>query len=129
MRILAAALLVICGIGTTACDKLGLGDDDNPTSPTNPTPSSPVRYTPVGASDVLGIGSTSPCIDFFGDCPMGKGAVDWAWVSKTIREAKFQGPISLHFEYEIPGSTPREQTKNTLAAAVEELAFARKFFG
>jgi len=73
MRILAAALLVICGIGTTACDKLGLGDDDNPTSPTNPTPSSPVRYTPVGASDVLGIGSTSPCIDFFGDCPTGKG--------------------------------------------------------
>ena len=73
MRIVAAALLVICGIGTTACDKLGLGDDDNPTSPTNPTPSSPVRYTPVGASDVLGIGSTAPCIDFFGDCPMGKG--------------------------------------------------------
>ena len=73
MRIVAVALLVICGIGTTACDKLGLGDDDNPTSPTNPTPSSPVRYTPVGASDVLGIGSTAPCIDFFGDCPMGKG--------------------------------------------------------
>ena len=63
------------------------------------------------------------------DCPMGKGAVDWAWVSKTIREAKFQGPISLHFEYEIPGATPREQTKNTLAAVVEDLAFARKFFG
>jgi L-ribulose-5-phosphate 3-epimerase UlaE len=63
------------------------------------------------------------------DCPMGKGAVDWAWVSKTIHEAKFQGPISLHFEYEIPGSTPQEQTKNTLAAAVEDLAFARKFFG
>jgi sugar phosphate isomerase/epimerase len=63
------------------------------------------------------------------DCPMGKGAVDWAWVGQTVREAKFQGPISLHFEYEIPGSTPVEQTKNTLAAAVEDLAFARKFFG
>ena len=63
------------------------------------------------------------------DCPMGKGAVDWAWVSKTIQEAKFQGPISLHFEYEIPGSTPKEQTKNTLAAAVEDLAFVRKVFG
>ena len=63
------------------------------------------------------------------DCPMGKGAVDWAWVSKTVGEAKFQGPISLHFEYEIKGSTPQEQTKNTLAAAVEDLAFARKFFG
>jgi sugar phosphate isomerase/epimerase len=63
------------------------------------------------------------------DCPMGKGAVDWAWVSKTLQETRFQGPISLHFEYEIPGSTPKEQTKNTLAAAVEDLAFARKFFG
>lgn len=73
MRIVAAALLVICGIGTTACDKLGLGDDEGPTSPTNPAPSTPVRYSPVGASDVLGIGSTSPCIDLFGDCPMGKG--------------------------------------------------------
>jgi sugar phosphate isomerase/epimerase len=63
------------------------------------------------------------------DCPMGKGAVDWAWVAKTISEAKFRGPISLHFEYEIPGSTPREQTKNTLTAAVADLAVARKFFG
>jgi lysophospholipase L1-like esterase len=73
MRIVAAALLVICGIGTTACDKLGLGDDDDPTSPTNPTPSAPVRYTPVGASDVVGIGSTAPCLAIFGDCPTGKG--------------------------------------------------------
>ena len=72
MRIVAAALLVVCGIGTTACDKLGLGDDDNPTSPTNPTPSAPIHYTPVGASDVLGIGSTAPCVPF-GDCPTGKG--------------------------------------------------------
>lgn len=63
------------------------------------------------------------------DCPLGKGAVDWAWFGQTIRAAKFQGPISLHFEYEIPGSTPQEQTKNTLAAAVEDLAFARKSFG
>ena len=63
------------------------------------------------------------------DCPMGKGAVDWAWVAKTIGEAKFRGPISLHFEYEIPGSTPRERTKNTLTAAVADLAVARKFFG
>jgi lysophospholipase L1-like esterase len=73
MRIVAAALLVTCGIGTTACDKLGLGDDEGPTSPSNPTPSSPIRYTPVGASDVLGIGSTAPCLALFGDCPTGKG--------------------------------------------------------
>ena len=63
------------------------------------------------------------------DCPMGKGAVDWAWVGKAVSEAKFSGPISLHFEYEIPGATPHEQTKNTLAAAVADLAVARRFFG
>jgi L-ribulose-5-phosphate 3-epimerase len=62
------------------------------------------------------------------DCPMGEGAVDWAWVGKTIGEAKFQGPISMHVEYEIPGATPAEQTKNTLAAAVKDLAVAKKYF-
>jgi sugar phosphate isomerase/epimerase len=62
------------------------------------------------------------------DCPMGEGAVDWAWTGKAVSDAKFQGPISLHLEYEIPGSTPQERTKNTLAAAVKDLAFARKFF-
>ena len=44
------------------------------------------------------------------NCPMGEGAVDWAWFGKTIAEAKFAGPISLHFEYEIPGSTAKERT-------------------
>ena len=44
------------------------------------------------------------------NCPMGEGAVDWAWLGKTIAEAKFAGPISLHFEYEIPGATAKERT-------------------
>ena len=63
------------------------------------------------------------------DCPLGEGAVDWAWVGKTVREAKFQGPISLHFEYDIPGATPQEQTAHMIKAAAKDLAFARKFFG
>ena len=37
------------------------------------------------------------------NCPMGDGAVDWAWFGKVLAEARFAGPISLHFEYEIPG--------------------------
>jgi lysophospholipase L1-like esterase len=74
MRIAAAALLLACGIGTTACDKLGLGDD-NPTAPTPPTPGTPIRYAAVGASDVAGIGSTAPCLVPFVDCPDGKGYV------------------------------------------------------
>jgi len=62
------------------------------------------------------------------DCPMGDGMVDWAWVSKAIKAAGFTGPISLHFEYDIPGSTPQERTRRTLEAAVKDLAFSRKFF-
>jgi sugar phosphate isomerase/epimerase len=62
------------------------------------------------------------------NCPMGEGAVDWAWFGKTIAEAGFAGPISLHFEYDIPGSTAKERTTHTLAAAVKDLAYAKKFF-
>jgi sugar phosphate isomerase/epimerase len=62
------------------------------------------------------------------DCPMGEGAVDWAWVGKTVAAAGFAGPISLHFEYEIPGATAKDRTTNTLTAAVKDLAVAKKFF-
>jgi L-ribulose-5-phosphate 3-epimerase len=59
------------------------------------------------------------------DCPMGEGMVDWAWLAATLK-GKFAGPISLHLEYEIPGSTPQERTKRTLEFAVKDLAFARR---
>ena len=59
------------------------------------------------------------------DCPMGEGMVDWAWVGTALK-GKFNGPISMHLEYAIPGSTPQERTRNTLAAAVKDLAFSRR---
>jgi lysophospholipase L1-like esterase len=74
MRIAAAALVLACGIGTTACDKLGLGEED-PTAPSPPAPGTPIRYTAVGASDVAGYGSSAPCLVLFGDCPESKGYV------------------------------------------------------
>ena len=74
MRITAAALVLAVGIGTTACDKLGL-DDEDPTAPSPVTPGTPIRYTAVGASDVVGYGSSSPCLILFGDCPDSKGYV------------------------------------------------------
>jgi lysophospholipase L1-like esterase len=52
---------------------LGLGDED-PTSP-SPSPTTPIRYTAVGASDVIGYGSSAPCLVPFGDCPESKGYV------------------------------------------------------
>jgi lysophospholipase L1-like esterase len=74
MRITAAALVLALGVGTTACDKLGL-DDEDPTAPSPVTPTTPIRYTAVGASDVVGYGSTAPCLILFGDCPDSKGYV------------------------------------------------------
>lgn len=52
---------------------LGL-DDDDPTSPSF-SPATPIRYTAVGASDVIGYGSSVPCLVPFGDCPESKGYV------------------------------------------------------
>jgi sugar phosphate isomerase/epimerase len=57
------------------------------------------------------------------NCPLGEGMVDWAWTARTIKGARFAGPVSLHLEYEIKAGTP-----NTLAAARRDLAFARRFF-
>jgi sugar phosphate isomerase/epimerase len=63
------------------------------------------------------------------DCPMGDGMVDWAWIGSALKGAKFTGPISLHFEYEIAASSPRERTTRTLEAAVKDLAVARRLVG
>jgi sugar phosphate isomerase/epimerase len=63
------------------------------------------------------------------DCPLGDGMVDWPWIGSALREARFAGPISIHLEYEIPGSTAQERTRHTLEAAQRDLAFARRFLG
>ena len=59
------------------------------------------------------------------DCPMGEGMVDWRWFGAALKGTSFAGPISLHFEYDVPGATAPERTRRTLAAAVKDLAFAR----
>jgi sugar phosphate isomerase/epimerase len=61
-------------------------------------------------------------------CPIGEGMVDWPWFASTIVAAKFAGPISQHFEYEIPGATKAEVAKNTIAAGKRDLAFIRQRF-
>jgi L-ribulose-5-phosphate 3-epimerase len=62
-------------------------------------------------------------------CPIGDGMVDWAWFTSTIVASRFAGPISQHFEYEIPGATKAEVAKNTIAAGTRDLAFIRQRFG
>src|SRR5580692_14030 len=49
-------------------------------------------------------------------CPMGEGAVDWKTALSTLKEASYNGPISVHAEY---------QTKDMVAAMRKDLAFLR----
>jgi sugar phosphate isomerase/epimerase len=57
------------------------------------------------------------------NCPLGEGMVDWKAYFKALRQADFQGPISLHLEYEIPGATKVAMEENTLAAARRDFEF------
>jgi sugar phosphate isomerase/epimerase len=61
-------------------------------------------------------------------CPMGEGMVDWPWFASAIVASKFAGPISVHFEYEIPGATPADVQKNTITAGKRDLAYIRQKF-
>jgi L-ribulose-5-phosphate 3-epimerase len=59
------------------------------------------------------------------NCPLGEGMVDWKAYFKMLRQANFQGPISLHLEYEIPGETAAVIEDNTIAAAQRDLTFLK----
>ncbi len=59
------------------------------------------------------------------NCPLGEGMVDWKAYIKLLRQVNFQGPISLHLEYEIPGVSTAGKEDNTMAAALRDLNFLR----
>ena len=61
-------------------------------------------------------------------CPMGEGMVDWPWFATTIAHSPFAGPISVHVEYKIPGSTPEELRRNMMSAAKRDLEFTKRQF-
>lgn len=62
------------------------------------------------------------------NCPMGEGMVDWSWFATAITRSGFAGPISVHLEYPIDGTTPDEIRRNTMRAAERDLAFTRRHF-
>jgi sugar phosphate isomerase/epimerase len=59
------------------------------------------------------------------NCPLGEGMVNWKYYFKALARTGFHGPISVHLEYEIPGSTTAAKEDNTLAAAQRDLAFVK----
>ncbi len=59
------------------------------------------------------------------NCPLGDGMVDWKYFFNALAQAGFQGPISLHLEYEIPGANTATKEDNTLGAARRDLEFLK----
>jgi len=87
-------MILAVSLGATGCDKFGGRGDDGPTAPSGPPPAgSTIRYTPVGASDVLGIGSSAPCF-VFTDCPNGTG---YAFVAaRQLRAQNYTVIVTNH---------------------------------
>lgn len=58
-------------------------------------------------------------------CPLGQGLVKWPEFFDMLAKTDFHGPISVHIEYPIAGSTRVEQFDNCLASARRDLDFVR----
>jgi sugar phosphate isomerase/epimerase len=58
-------------------------------------------------------------------CPMGEGMVDWKQFFAMLAKTPFQGPVSLHVEYEITGATPAAVQDNMIAATERDFAFVK----
>lgn len=93
LRISLAAILWAVSLGATGCDKFG--GDDGPTAPSGPPAiGSTIRYTPVGASDVTGVGSSVLCFPFLVDCPNGTG---YAFVAaRQLRTQNYTVIVTNH---------------------------------
>jgi sugar phosphate isomerase/epimerase len=59
------------------------------------------------------------------NCPLGEGMVDWKYFFSVLSARGFQGPISLHLEYEVPGDTAAARQENILAALKHDLEFLK----
>jgi len=55
-------------------------------------------------------------------CPLGQGRVDLKYFCTVLAQVNFQGPISLHVEYEPEGETIEEKQANTIVNSARDLA-------
>jgi sugar phosphate isomerase/epimerase len=58
--------------------------------------------------------------------PLGEGMVRWKEFFAMLKKIPFDGPLSLHIEYDPGGSTRAARFENSLAAAQRDLAFLRR---
>jgi lysophospholipase L1-like esterase len=101
-RLLTVALTAVLAVA--ACKS----SSDSPDTPTGPSPTGPIVYTAIGASDGIGFGSSSPCLPFV-ECPDGLG-----YVQILRRELVATGRPVTHFNRSLPGAV--------LSRAIEDLA-------
>ena len=59
------------------------------------------------------------------NCPLGEGMVDWKYFVNALAAGGFQGPISLHLEYDVAGETGTAKESNILAALHRDLEFLK----
>jgi sugar phosphate isomerase/epimerase len=59
------------------------------------------------------------------NCPLGKGMVDWRYFVNALASGGFQGPISLHLEYDVAGETNAAKENNILAALHRDVQFLK----
>jgi L-ribulose-5-phosphate 3-epimerase len=59
-------------------------------------------------------------------CPLGEGMVRWSEFFKMLAAVPFDGPISLHIEYDPGGKTPAARMESSMAAAERDLKFLRQ---
>jgi len=58
--------------------------------------------------------------------PLGEGMVRWPEFFRMLAKTRFNGPISLHIEYDPGGSTKSERYDRAMAAAERDLRFLRE---
>ena len=59
------------------------------------------------------------------NCPLGEGMVDWKYFMNALAAGGFQGPISLHLEYDVAGETSAVKESTILGAVHRDLQFLR----
>jgi L-ribulose-5-phosphate 3-epimerase len=59
------------------------------------------------------------------NCPVGEGMVDWKYFVNALAAGNFQGPISLHLEYDVPGENAIAKEDHILAALRHDLEFLK----
>jgi lysophospholipase L1-like esterase len=104
-KLTSCCVAIAVTLASAACDRSNDATGPSPIPPAN----SAITYTPIGASDAIGWGSSVPCFPFQ-DCPTGRGYVQVA--ERELRSRGFSvtvNPLGL------PGAVLSRRIQNLAA--------------